>query len=60
MLDQLYKRFNVPQNIELMFNPDFKLAEIGGRVEVAKFGIITKPSVKPATAIEVVLEKFVF
>lgn len=38
MLDQLYKRFNVPQNLDLMFNPDFKLIPVSAAARVAKFG----------------------
>ena len=57
MLDQLYKRFNVPQNIDLMFNPDFKLADIGGPPKVAKFSK-PKPAVHEIEAVK--LEKFVF
>ena len=57
MLDQLYKRFNVPPNIELMFNPDFKLVDIGGPAKVARF---SRPRPAEIAVAAVELERFVF
>jgi len=57
MLDQLYKRFNVPQHSQLLFCPNFKLIQFNYGQKPAKFGA----TLQFRTALDVaVLERFIF